>query len=155
MVETEQTHRFIVDYRAAAVRLQQAGAYAADLDAVDRLASQGSLSLTAFALLQRRHDAAFRGDGTIDVDELQHGMELVPTSPWERATSTSTATPTWSDRRARHAVISVSIAMPGLAGALAAISRTAAAMRSRSAGLSTSCARAFSRPWPRLWPAKA
>lgn len=77
MVETEQTHRFIVDYRAAAVRLQQAGAYAADLDAVDRLASQGSLSLTAFALLQRRHDAAFRGDGTIDVDELQHGMELV------------------------------------------------------------------------------
>ena len=68
---------FVVDYRAAATRLQQAGAYAADLDAVDRLASQGSLSLTAFALLQRRHDAAFRGDGTIDVDELRHGMELV------------------------------------------------------------------------------
>lgn len=77
MGEAEGTRRIAVSYRAAAVAADEASRDEADLRTLEQLGNTGELSIMAFGILNNRFNDAIANDGTIDADELHHGMELV------------------------------------------------------------------------------
>lgn len=77
MGEAEGTRRIAVSYRAAAAAAGETSRCDADLRALEQLGTTGELSIVAFGILNNRYNDAIANDGTIDVNELHRGMELV------------------------------------------------------------------------------
>lgn len=72
-----QVLRNITDgYRGAAVRAGEESTYDADLRRLVALSDEGHLSFITFGILNNRYEDA-RRDGTVDAEELHHGMELI------------------------------------------------------------------------------
>ncbi len=63
-------------YRGSAVRAGEESTYDADLSALVAISDAGHLSFITFGILNNRYEDA-RRDGTIDQEELHHGMELI------------------------------------------------------------------------------